>query len=299
MNPFRHGLLAARTAAVMPHRQRQLATLSAEGNAPLSVLFYHRVADSHPNGWTIGCQRFRRQIDYCEQNFELIDLAEMQLRMERGESRRPAVCLTFDDGYRDNSDFALPLLIQRRIPCTYFVCTANILNQTPFPHDEAAGQPLAVNSLEQIQAAADAGIEIGCHTKHHVDFSHVHDERTVRDEIIHAKSELENLIDRPVRYFAFPHGLPEHLTQVAVDAVIEAGFDGFCSAYGAYNLPGDSPFHIRRFHADPEMARFKNWLSFDSRKLRKNFSLDFRLPASRIPILPVPTTMTPAFSVLG
>ncbi|MDG2221126.1 MAG: polysaccharide deacetylase family protein [Rubripirellula sp.] len=299
MNPFRHGLLAARTAAVMPRRHRQLATLSAEGNAPLSVLFYHRVADSHPNSWTIGCQRFRQQIDYCEQHFEFIDLAEMQLRMEIGQSRRPAVCLTFDDGYRDNSDFALPLLIQRRIPCTYFVCTANILNQTPFPQDEATGQPLAVNSVEQIQAAADAGIEIGCHTKHHVDFSHVHDERTVRDEIIHAKAELENLIDRPVRYFAFPYGMPEHLTRVAVDAVIEAGFDGFCSAYGGYNLPGEHPFHIRRFHGDPEMARFKNWLSFDSRKLQKKVQLDFSLPTNRIPTLPIPTMMTSEFSVIG
>jgi peptidoglycan/xylan/chitin deacetylase (PgdA/CDA1 family) len=280
MNPLRHGLLAARNVVTIPRRHQRLATLAEQGQAPLSVLFYHRVADSHPNAWTIGRRSFRRQLDYCEQHFEFIDLAELQLRVQYQASNRPAVCLTFDDGYRENSDFALPLLIQRRIPCTYFVCTANLLNQTAFPQDVAAGRPLPVNTVDQIRAAADAGIAIGCHTRNHVDFSTVHDPQTVRDEIIGAKAELEQWIDRPVRYFAFPYGMPEQLTQIAVDTVIEAGFDGFCSAYGAYNLPSDDPFHIRRIHGDPEMARLKNWLSFDPRKLQQSVSLHFQLPVS-------------------
>lgn len=281
MNPIRHGLLAARTAAVVPFRHRHLLALAVEGRVPISVLFYHRVADSHPNSWTIGCQRFRQHLDYCQRYFEVIDLSEMQSRIHDRASNRPAVCITFDDGYAENSDFALPLLIQRRVPCTYFVCTSNILDQTPFPQDTAQGKPLPVNTLDQLRAAADAGIEIGCHTKHHVDFSQVHDPAVVHDEIIGAKEELENLIQRPVRFFAFPYGMPAQMTQMAVDAVIEAGFEGFCSAYGAYNLPGENPFHIRRIHGDPEMARLKNWLSFDPRKIRQTVSLQYTLsPAS-------------------
>ncbi len=299
MNPIRHGLLAARNAAIVPLRHRRLETLAAEGNAPLSVLFYHRVADCHPNPWSISRQRFRQQIEYCQQHFEMIDLAEMQLRIAHRVSSRPALSLTFDDGYRENSDFALPLLIQNKIPCTYFVCTRNILNQTPFPQDEAVGQPLPVNTVEQIRAAADAGIEIGCHTKHHVDFSTLQDVETVRDEIVGAKAELEAMIDRPVRYFAFPYGMPEQLTQIAVDAVIEAGFDGFCSAFGGYNLPGDHPFHIRRFHGDPEMARLKDWLSYDPRKQRLSPTLFFQLPPNAPSQIDAVAAMPLTLSVTG
>lgn len=287
MNPIRHGLLAARNAVVVPNRHRRLESLAQEGKAPLPVLFYHRVADQHANAWTISRRAFQRQMDYCERHFEFINLAELQLRSKHQESNRPSVSLTFDDGYAENSQFALPLLIQRRIPCTYFVCTTNILEQSPFPQDVAAGQPLPVNSLEQIRRAADAGIEIGCHTRHHADFSTIDDPKIIHDEIVFAKQELESLIDRKVRFFAFPYGMPQHLTQVAVDAVVEAGFEGFCSAYGAYNLPGDDPFHIRRIHGDPEMARLINWLSFDTGKLHQHHTLDFRLPISeQIPSQP-------------
>ena len=288
MNPIRHGLLAMRTAAVTPSRHRRLALLASEGKAPVSVLFYHRVADTAHNTWTIGCRRFQEQIEYCRQHFDLIDLREVQQRMQGGRFSRPAISLTFDDGYEENSAFALPLLTKHRIPCTYFVCTSNIIHGRPFPQDVAAGHPLPVNTVDQIRAAADAGIEIGCHTRSHVDFSKIEDPAIVREEIIDAKAELESLIDRPVEYFAFPYGMPEQLTQAAVDAVVEAGFQGFCSAYGAYNFPGDPSFHIRRIHGDPEMARFKNWLSFDARKARHHVPLKFQLPSLPI-IAPTPS----------
>ncbi len=82
-----------------------------------------------------------------------------------------------------------------------------------------------------------------------------------------SKQELEAAIGREVRYFAFPFGLHENLSQQAFRLAHEAGFKGVCSAYGAYNWPGDDPFHLRRIHADPEFIRMKNWLTVDARKL--------------------------------
>ena len=46
------------------------------------------------------------------------------------------------------------------------------------------------------------------------------------------------------------------------------GIRGVCSAYGGYNFPGDDPFHIQRFHADPEWIRWKNCLTVDPRKIK-------------------------------
>ena len=60
----------------------------------------------------------------------------------------------------------------------------------------------------------------------------------------------------------------------------EHGFKGVCSAYGAYNFPGSDPFHIQRFHADPEMIRLKNWVTIDRRKT--SCGRDFRFPESAV-----------------
>jgi hypothetical protein len=48
-----------------------------------------------------------------------------------------------------------------------------------------------------------------------------------------------------------------------------AGYQGVCSAYGGYNWPGEDAFHLQRIHADPDMLRLKNWLTFDPRKQRR------------------------------
>ena len=282
--------LALRGAIAAPIQMANLQRRAEQGQAPISILFYHRVADSSPNAWTIRRDSFRRQMDYVSERMEWIDLAEAQRRVADSHSPSPAVALTFDDGYADNSDFALPYLIEQGIPCTYFVTTSHVRNGLPFPHDVAAGRPLGVNSVQQIRDAANAGIEIGCHTRTHIDFSQVIRRDVLVDEIADAKDELEQMIGKAVRYFAFPYGMPAQLTQAAIEVVHEAGFLGFCSAYGAYNLPGGDSFHLRRCHGDPEFSRFKNWLSFDPRKQKAAPSIRYRLPDGPSPSLaPVAT----------
>ncbi len=54
----------------------------------------------------------------------------------------------------------------------------------------------------------------------------------------------------------------------AFELAFEAGYDGVCSAYGAYNFPGDDPFHLQRIHADEDLLRVRNWLSVDPRKVK-------------------------------
>ena len=176
---FKRWLVAARYYATIPSRRMRNTFLSACGRAPLMVLFYHRVADSHPNDWTISCDLFRRQMCWLRRHFDLISLSEAQRRIRSGCNMRPAVCVTFDDGYADNCDFALPYLRDEKIPCTYFVASQNVLTGTPFPHDIQAGVELSPNTPEQIAEWAEAGVEIGAHTRTHCDLGKITDARTV------------------------------------------------------------------------------------------------------------------------
>jgi peptidoglycan/xylan/chitin deacetylase (PgdA/CDA1 family) len=266
---YKEPLIEMYYLASLPWRRRQAAARMATGASPITVLFYHRVADDHPNDWTISTNRFKAQTNWLRQRFEIISLAEAQQRIGSGFNRQPAVCITFDDGYADNCREAIPWLIAESVPFTYFVSTAHVLEQRPFEHDMKRGVPLAPNTPEQLRMMAAAGVELGAHTRNHVDCGQISDDEELFDEIAGSKRDLERMIDGAVRYFAFPYGLRANLTEAAFRVAFAAGFWGVCSAYGDYNAPGDDPFHIHRIHGDPSWPRFRNALTVDPRKFRR------------------------------
>jgi peptidoglycan/xylan/chitin deacetylase (PgdA/CDA1 family) len=197
---------------------------------------------------------------------DVVDLSEAQRRLVEGNDR-PAAAISFDDGYADNNDFALPLLVRERMPCTYFVTLDNATTGRPFPHDAALGRPLRPNTLDDLRRWADAGIEIGAHSRTHPNIGAIREADRLYDEVVAAGRELEDAVNHPVRYFAFPFGLPANMQPAAFELARKAGYAGVCSAYGNYNFPGDDPFHLQRIHADDDFARFRNWVTVDPRKL--------------------------------
>ncbi len=231
------------------------------------ILFYHRVADHTPNGWSMSTATFERQIRWLSRHFDLISLEQTQRRMEAGWNDRPSVAITFDDGYAENCTTALPLLVELKIPVTYFVASRYILEERPFPHDVAAGRPLPTNTVDQLRQFVKAGVEIGAHTRTHADLGATCSSDALYDEVVGCREELEEALQTPVSYFSFPYGLPQHLSSEAFSMARHAGYAGVCSAYGGYNFPGDHAFHLQRIHADPEMVRLKNWLTVDPRKV--------------------------------
>jgi peptidoglycan/xylan/chitin deacetylase (PgdA/CDA1 family) len=229
------------------------------------VLFYHRIADDGANIWTTSNRTFARQIDWLTRQVELVSLGEAQRRIREGNTR-PCASITFDDGYADNCREAIPLLIRKRIPCTYFVTLENVLEGKPFAHDLAQGNRFAPNTLDELHEMVSSGIEIGAHTYTHPDLGRLTDEEQLEREILEAGQRLGDLLNRPVRYFAFPFGQRANLSSRAFQMAREAGYQAVCSAYGGYNFPGDDPFHLQRIPVDDEMSRLKNWVTVDPRK---------------------------------
>jgi peptidoglycan/xylan/chitin deacetylase (PgdA/CDA1 family) len=66
-------------------------------------------------------------LEYCinfftERDYEFIDLDEMLLRLKgKGKSNKKFVVLTFDDGYRDNMTYGLPVLKKHNVPAVVYV----------------------------------------------------------------------------------------------------------------------------------------------------------------------------------
>ena len=276
MNRLKQGALELYRLATTPARRALAARMAREGRAPIGVLFYHRVADSTPNDWTMGTRTFERQVDWLTRHTDVISLEEAQRRIRQRDSHRVASVITFDDGYADNCEFAIPLLLRRNLPFTYFVSTDHLRDGIPFPHDVEAGEPLRCNSISEIKAMADAGVEIGAHTRTHADLGRSTDPDWLDEEIGGSVEDIKEWTGREVRSFAFPYGLPANTSPEAFAAVRRSGIETVCTAYGAYNLPGSDqdPFHIRRVHADPQWARFINWMTIDPRKVRQTDPID-------------------------
>lgn len=260
-------LLGAYYHASYPLRRGADWLSARAGRAPLVVLLYHRVADDAANPWTIAAAEFARHVDWLQRHYELVSLSEIQRRMTAPRNDAPAVAVTFDDGYAENCHQALPLLIRRGVPCTYFVCSRAVLEGRPFEHDLRLGLRFEPNTLEQLKALADGGIEIGAHSRTHSDLGALRDDASLRDEIAGSVEELSSALGRPVRYFAYPFGGRRNFSPRGFEIAAETGLKAVCSAYGGYNFAGDDPFHIQRISVDGPLLRVRNWTTVDPYRL--------------------------------
>lgn len=89
------------------------------------ILAYHRIADVRTDPWQLCVrpQYFAEQLTVLRDFADIVPLRNLQSRLESGTSTRPAVAITFDDGYADNLHTALPLLERFQASATVFVCT--------------------------------------------------------------------------------------------------------------------------------------------------------------------------------
>ena len=76
-----------------------------------------------------GVEQFHRQMELIRRHCRVLSLEEVLDAQVIPRSREPMVCVTFDDGYRDNHDNAVPILVRHQIPAAFFVSTG-IVNRT-------------------------------------------------------------------------------------------------------------------------------------------------------------------------
>lgn len=100
--------------------------LSPQGeSARLSVLIYHRVLATYDPLLPDAPDRlvFERQMTFIRRHFNVLALREAVAALTLRTLPERALCVTFDDGYADNFDVALPILEKLEIPAAVFVAT--------------------------------------------------------------------------------------------------------------------------------------------------------------------------------
>ena len=104
--------------------------LSPKGKrARLSILIYHRVLTEPDLLLKIKHDHtsFDAQINFLSQHFNILPLYEAVQRLHNGTLPARAACITFDDGYADNAEVALPILQKYSATATFFIAT-NFIN---------------------------------------------------------------------------------------------------------------------------------------------------------------------------
>jgi len=104
------------------------------GPRSLTIVVYHKVNNDRitgsylrPHVMGTPVRTFARQMKYLSGRHKVLPLDEAVMTIKnRGRLPRNAVCITFDDGYRDNYTNAYPILRLHRLPATFFLTTGFI-----------------------------------------------------------------------------------------------------------------------------------------------------------------------------
>lgn len=97
----------------------------AGAGARLNVLIFHRVLPRPDPLFPdeVDAARFDELLGWVKSWFNVLPLDEAARRLQEGSLPARAAALSFDDGYADNHDVALPLLQKHGLPCSFFVAT--------------------------------------------------------------------------------------------------------------------------------------------------------------------------------
>jgi peptidoglycan/xylan/chitin deacetylase (PgdA/CDA1 family) len=99
-------------------------------------------------------------------------------------------------------------------------------------------------------------VSFGAHTMHHPILAYLSDSTEIRQEIECCRCVLEQRLNHPVRSFAYPLGQQQHIGEVVIDAVRQAGYDWALTTHYGFNTPQTSPYLLRRIEADVD----QHWL---------------------------------------
>ncbi len=272
---------------------------------PLSILMYQRVI-ARPDPLfpdIVDAHRFAQHLRLLRRWFQVLPLSEAVRRLQQRSLPSRAACITFDGGYADHADVALPLLQRFGLPATFFVATGfldggyswtdaviELVRNAPGPrlnlvrcgfgaydvacparrravidmllaalatlppverlervHAMARRTTPTMLSSDQLIALHRAGMDIGAHTVNRNSLASLSNAEA-RAEIGNGRARLEEIVQAPVRLFAYPNGKPgADFEKRHANMLRSAGFDAAVTTAGGAARSGCDPYELPRF----------------------------------------------------
>ncbi|GLW45526.1 polysaccharide deacetylase [Streptomyces sp. NBRC 14336] len=188
------------------------------------VAMYHSVGDcsDDPYRITVTPERLDDQLGRLRRRgLRGVSMGELLAARFRGEGHG-LVGLTFDDGYADFVDHALPVLRRHDCTATLFVLPGRLGGDNAW---DPLGPRKPLLTADGIRYAAEAGVEIGSHGLTHVDLTRA-DDATLHAETDGSRALLAELTGAPVQGFCYPYGTVDAR---AIEAIRAAGYGYACA----------------------------------------------------------------------
>lgn len=212
---------------------------------------YHMIRDAIPgarfNGMRVSPALFDEQVGYLKkQGWHFYTVSEL---IEQWDTLPPkSVAITFDDGYADNAEQALPVLQKHGAKGTVYLVVDR--HQTDWSlnkkknHDsgELKQEPKLRDS--QVMNLIESGVvEIASHSMTHPNFANISTEAK-RKELTQSKNMLEARFGVDINTFAYPFGI---LKEEDPNLVQEAGYQGAVTTIsGIDRRDQTNPFLLKR-----------------------------------------------------
>jgi len=118
--------------------KRALRRLRAYAKPRASVLMYHRVAELESDVWELAVSpaNFEQHLQVLQQTGLVLKANELVSRLAQHALPRRSIAITFDDGYGDNYQIARELLLNYKLPATFFITTGKTEQTSEFWWDE-------------------------------------------------------------------------------------------------------------------------------------------------------------------
>ena len=175
---------------------------------PVPILMYHNIAVAPQGvrlrGLYVSPRRFARQMALLHWlGYRGLSMSAA-LPYLRGERQGKVAVITLDDGYRDNLEYALPVLLHYGYTATCYVVSAAIGTDNHWDAQQLGIHKPLMN-LNELCRWRDAGMEIGSHSRHHPLLPEL-DDAELDDEVAGSRRELEERLMVPVTQFCYPYG---------------------------------------------------------------------------------------------
>jgi len=213
------------------------------------VLLYHSVGGVSGTDyrWDVPVSVFREQIVQLSARYEFVDLETLATTTDRSRKR---IAVTFDDGFRNVYENALPVLEAFDVPATLFVPAAYLDGQDAYQlrrrHDLPASAHDVMMGTDQLRdVAATDRYTVGNHSLSHPDLTTLSDRAAVEAEVVGGRDRLEDLLGVSVDCFSYPYGETNEL----VERVATASHEVVITSEPRLVEAGDRPTAIPRLDA--------------------------------------------------
>lgn len=222
----------------------ELRTQGRPDASGLRILFYHRISDDRDE-LAVSPHDFRRHLDYLAfEGYRVVDVLEAADLLDGGDPPARTIGLSFDDGYLDVAEQALPLLAERGFRATVFVAPAVIDGWATF--DWYDRQPPLLAWDEIVDLDREGTLRFEAHSLTHPNLLTLRD-AAAQEEIAGSKVALEARLRRPVLAFSYPSGLFGLRERGLVAA---AGYRVAVSCEPGTNSRGTDRLSLRRVQID-------------------------------------------------